>query len=399
VVNLPTEEFKLDASHLRQDAINGAVFITIEAITAIKNELVRNQNFSDEFEDIIKSYETKQTRLSNWQQQFKDLEEAVSQLSAFFEDRYEHSEVNGDLPEEIKSKLENRREGIRLSVKSASRLLRKLNPEKTLPSCINEYITEDKLVNEIYNKNKNVLVDSQLAQTLRSLISNLADIDVQDVNLQPEIVPNDSEKEKTQPVSEKSEETEVQSNENEEENTEVSLILGNTIQKNRTALEELSENLDIVEKRFLTFIEKTLAPVMDGLTSGRKHGESLIDDLGEINDVHLEYVKNWLSVYEELLDVITQVLHQFHIALSVPNVGDVFYEQLHEPIAVVEDLNFGNEEVKEVVRYGLIYEGIIYDQESFLIRPAQVIVVKNASEKQTIERDQDTDGCEIDSED
>lgn len=55
---MPTEEFKIDASHLRHDAINGAVFITVETITAMKNELARNANFSEEFEEIIKELKT-----------------------------------------------------------------------------------------------------------------------------------------------------------------------------------------------------------------------------------------------------------------------------------------------------------------------------------------------------
>ncbi|MHA1244586.1 MAG: hypothetical protein ACTSP7_08450 [Candidatus Heimdallarchaeota archaeon] len=75
---MPTKEFKLDASHLRQDAINGAVFITIEAITAIKNELVRNQNFSDEFEEIIKELRTVHPEMASISNALTNLEMKIA---------------------------------------------------------------------------------------------------------------------------------------------------------------------------------------------------------------------------------------------------------------------------------------------------------------------------------
>ena len=57
--------------------------------------------------------------------------------------------------------------------------------------------------------------------------------------------------------------------------------------------------------------------------------------------------------------------------------GSLFDENKQEPIGVVEDEQFQDEQIKEVVRYGLIYEKEIDNQSSFLFRPAQVIVVKN----------------------
>ena len=62
-------------------------------------------------------------------------------VNQFFEKKYEEFAINHDLTEEVKAKLENRREGVRLSVKSVSRLMRKLNPEKPLEDHTEAFIS------------------------------------------------------------------------------------------------------------------------------------------------------------------------------------------------------------------------------------------------------------------
>ena len=83
--------------------------------------------------------------LKNWKNQFQQLEQEVTQLITFFENQYEESAINDEFTEEVKAKLENRRDGIRLSVKSASRLLRKLNPEKPLEDGTQEFIAHEEM--------------------------------------------------------------------------------------------------------------------------------------------------------------------------------------------------------------------------------------------------------------
>jgi hypothetical protein len=79
----------------------------------------------NEYEGIQKKYNDKTVKLTFWEHQFFELEKALNTLSDNFQKRYEKSEVPTDITEEVKSKLENRREGVRLSAKSASRLVRK----------------------------------------------------------------------------------------------------------------------------------------------------------------------------------------------------------------------------------------------------------------------------------
>ena len=92
VIFLPTEEFKLDVSHLRQDTINGAVFITIETITAMKNELARNQNFSDEFEEIIRELKTVHPEMASISNALTNLEMKIAGNKLVQEDIAAHIE-------------------------------------------------------------------------------------------------------------------------------------------------------------------------------------------------------------------------------------------------------------------------------------------------------------------
>jgi translation initiation factor 2B subunit (eIF-2B alpha/beta/delta family) len=92
VINLPTDEFKIDVSHLRQDAINGAVYITIETITAMKNELIRNQNFAEEFEEIIKELRTIHPEMASINNALTNLEMKIAGKKLVQEDIKSHIE-------------------------------------------------------------------------------------------------------------------------------------------------------------------------------------------------------------------------------------------------------------------------------------------------------------------
>ncbi|MHA1124974.1 MAG: hypothetical protein ACTSO7_08235 [Candidatus Heimdallarchaeota archaeon] len=89
---MPTEEFKLDALHLRQDTINGAVFITIETITAMKNELARNGNFVDEFDVIISELKTIHPEMASINNALTNLEMKISGKKLVHEDIAAHIE-------------------------------------------------------------------------------------------------------------------------------------------------------------------------------------------------------------------------------------------------------------------------------------------------------------------
>ena len=97
------------------------------------------------FGDTQSNYRKRAGTFQNWKNQFQQLEQEVPQLISFFQKKYEEFAINHDLTEEVKAKLENRREGVRLSVKSVSRLLRKLNPEKPLEDHTEAFISSEEM--------------------------------------------------------------------------------------------------------------------------------------------------------------------------------------------------------------------------------------------------------------
>ena len=161
-----------------------------------------------------------------------------------------------------------------------------------------------------------------------------------------------------------------------EKKTDLSII-GEALERNEESLKELEEYLASAEKRFFKFMEKAVSPVLDGLYSGKKFASDLIEELTKSGNDQLQQTKQWLTVYDKLMSQIEQFFEKFSIKLYIPSVGSLFDENTQEPIGVVEDEQFQDEQIKEVVRYGLIYEKEIDHQSSFLFRPAQVIVVKN----------------------
>lgn len=348
------------------------------------------QTLVNEYEEIQKKFNDKRARLSFWEQQFSDLEQAVDSLSVNFQERYEKSEVPSELSEEIKAKLENRREGVRLSAKSASRLVRKLNPEKPVIEGEVEFVSEEQL-----RENLIKVAGSELFQERETLQSFVQKLENPEILGNTENVAEGEEHPPAEEVEERDSQNALEeSGENETDTeaegaaetqlnvTEAKVVLSEAIAANGKALEELDETIESTEKRFCSFIEKSLAPVMDGLYSGKKHGESLRSEFAESDSEQAEYAKEWLSIYEELLQPMKTLFEEFNVTYYIPEEREGFDEYLHEPIAVVEDADFENEQVKEVVRYGLKYKKTIYGQEDFLIRPAQVIVVKNKAEEQ-----------------
>ena len=83
------------------------------------------------------------------------------------------------------------------------------------------------------------------------------------------------------------------------------------------------------------------------------------------------------------MNELTRFFDVFSVQLYIPEAGTLFNEETQEPIGVIEDAELEDEQIKEVVRFGLVYGKEIYEQEDFLIRPAQVIVVKNKQQDAT----------------
>ncbi|WP_078409459.1 nucleotide exchange factor GrpE [Priestia abyssalis] len=342
------------------------------------------KKFIEEFGDLQILYKRKRARLDNWKHQFQQLELEIKRLIMSFEQHYEQWIVSEQFGDEVKEKLENRREGIRLSVKSVSRLLRKLKPEKPLEGSASVFIGEEELAVKLSIFTWKVLKeginlqDSQLNKGKDGVFKETAS------DMKAEQAAENNHENVQGEELDRCELTVEQENEQ-----AGNKIMEETLLSNRNIIEELDESIEAAEKRFVTFMEKSVAPIMDGLYSGKCYATELIAELRDARYERMEKVEEWLVIYSLLLSEIQTLFNQFSITLFAPAAGDSFDEHRHEPIGVVDDLHFQSEQIKEVVRYGLFYKKPIFNQDSFLIRPAQVIVVKNKIQN-TIEEQRGT---------
>ncbi|MCA1321572.1 nucleotide exchange factor GrpE [Bacillus tianshenii] len=273
-----------------------------------------DQQKIDGFEIAYKLYSGK---VQQWNLTLQALSESAEALSANFQEKYEEISIDSSLPAGLVEALENRLEGIRLSVKTASRLQRKLNFQAV----------------EMEKYEGFTLMEEAISSA---------------------------------------EEGEASS-----EQVELPAVSDVAHERNQEIIEMLMKDLEALEKKFSTFIEKSIGPVMDGLYNGKKYGVDLEAEMASAYPQHAEYVTGWLRIYETLLQELNGLLEEYSVGLLAPVQGEMFNEVDQEPIAVVEDPSMQTEQIKELVRYGFYYKGTLFNQERFIIRPAQVTVVKN----------------------
>ncbi|MEM1501928.1 hypothetical protein RG959_00760 [Domibacillus sp. 8LH] len=320
-------------------------------------------------------YHQKRTKLNRWKYEFQQLEKDIQLIMAFFEKRYEELTIPDELEADVIEKLENRKEGIRLSVKSASRLLKKWNPDKEVQDTALSFTTSEALADQILQNRKQERLSVEEGVSFNEAteeekqVNENVQIALEEEVLINEVTDHEAQKE-IREVKEAEKETESK------EQNDVKII-ENAIHSNQEVLTELNECIEQAEKRFLSFFEKAAAPVMDGLYSGKKFAADWSKQLEESNHEQYTDIFRWLTVYDDLMGEFKGFFTEYAIELYIPKIASAFNEEKQEPIGVIEDAELKDEQIKEVVRFGLVYGQEIYQQESFLIRPAQVIVVKN----------------------
>lgn len=336
---------------------------------------------------LQQQYEGRQQELEKWKVEFDRLSQEIEQFMFSFHEKYEQTTIDEEFTNELKEKLENRLEGIRLSDKSVGRLIRRLNPEKEIETATSEFILAEKIGEQI---NKNRQVDSETEEVVSDSASDLQNQDDVETTAEEnhseslEVDENNTQEHDIQnrPIEDVSIEKEAEVTEETESGTyseSEAALLKEAIGSNQNVLQEVNERIEAAEKRFVTFMEKGVAPIIDGLYSGSNYANDLLVELEQQNHEQFSKVKEWLTIYPRLMKDVEALFNEFHVELYIPQPQDTFDEHKHEPIGVVEDEELEDEQIKEVVRYGLIYQKELFNQSHFLIRPAQVIVVKNKS--------------------
>lgn len=148
---------------------------------------------------------------------------------------------------------------------------------------------------------------------------------------------------------------------------------------NNRLISDLRQRVNSTEKNFLSVIERQVLPVIDGLDEGKKIGigtiKSLIDRFPEAK----EKLQGWFKIYDALITGMERELTKMGVQPFTASPGDVVDYDRYEPIDVEEDMDFDDEQIKETLRRGYLLGGIERGQE-YVIRPGQVVIVKNSTE-------------------
>jgi molecular chaperone GrpE (heat shock protein) len=133
------------------------------------------------------------------------------------------------------------------------------------------------------------------------------------------------------------------------------------------------------KKRFLGFMEKRVVPVLDGIESGERNSESVINDLCRDHAEIADPLKKWLSIYAQLNEAIFDMLSEVKIQrMIIKEKEEVIDYEKHEPFDVEQNSALEDETITEVVRSGYEYHDYQQpDDKLAVLRSASVIVVKN----------------------
>lgn len=133
------------------------------------------------------------------------------------------------------------------------------------------------------------------------------------------------------------------------------------------------------QNKWLQFVDRKILPIIDGIENGQKHSENLIEELKQQYQNDQEHLSLWYGIYEKLRGNLIDMLESVQVHLAKVDVGMPIDYNKHQPCDVYLDKSLPEESIKEIVSQG--YEYIKNSGEKMLLRPAQVIVVKQNREQ------------------
>lgn len=129
------------------------------------------------------------------------------------------------------------------------------------------------------------------------------------------------------------------------------------------------------KKRFLSFLEKQLLPILDGLDEGLAYSEAVVQAAKLEFPASASSLNAWLETYNAMRGELLKVLTPIGVLPMDKNIGETVDYERHEPFDVEPDATLPNESIKALVRKGYEYREV--GSPPRVLRAAQVIVVKN----------------------
>jgi hypothetical protein len=143
--------------------------------------------------------------------------------------------------------------------------------------------------------------------------------------------------------------------------------------------QQITETRSLVEaqrSQLLNLVKQKILPILDGLYEGQHHSEKLIQVLANSYPAQQDTLNQWLKFHSDLHSQIQRILSDIGIHPMQVQPGDAADYNRHFPLGVEPEPALDSEHVKEVSQQGYEYT-LEADQPAQVLRPAQVIMVKN----------------------
>jgi len=131
-------------------------------------------------------------------------------------------------------------------------------------------------------------------------------------------------------------------------------------------------------KRLLGLIEKQFLPILDGVDDGERNSRSVIDALKDQHHDAVVSIDAWFSTYTGLRHELLAILASANVVLMDVLIGSSVDYLQHEPFDEEPAPDLPNGNIKSGLRNGYVF--VIAGEEPQVLRPAQVILVKNHEE-------------------
>ncbi|NER08149.1 MAG: nucleotide exchange factor GrpE [Okeania sp. SIO3C4] len=125
-------------------------------------------------------------------------------------------------------------------------------------------------------------------------------------------------------------------------------------------------------KRLLNFVKNRVLPILDGIDDGEKYSRELKTECSDDPNI----LESLLQLHDDLRQIVLKMLELVNIRPIEVQIGIPIDYNCHEPFDTQPDASLENEVITEVTRKGYEYQ-LEESQEWQVLRPAQVIVVKN----------------------
>ncbi len=145
--------------------------------------------------------------------------------------------------------------------------------------------------------------------------------------------------------------------------------------ENYRNVSKVNDTAENQKKAFTDFIGRQVLPILDGINDGKAHLNDRINVLSEKFPEKKFELDKWFQTYTDLGNKLESSIEKVGVYGMIIEPGMKIDFERHEPFGVESDPEMDNEQIKEITRKG--YEYAILNGNRQILRPAQVIVVKN----------------------